>query len=73
MTNLNYVETNSGVTVLFNADQLINRTGAFAIRVTQNGDIEMFLVTEEGGVWTQLDEYDWTTLHTAYAPSFEKH
>lgn len=73
MTNLNYVETSSGVTVMFNADQLINRMGAFAIRVTQNGDIEAFLVTEEGGIWTSIEEFDWTVLHTRYAPEFEKH
>jgi hypothetical protein len=73
MTNLNYVETSSGVTVMFNADQLINRMGAFALRVTQNGDIEAFLVTEEGGGWVSIEEFDWTVFPTRYAPEFEKH
>lgn len=73
MTTLNYIETSSGVTVLFKPEQLISRMGAYALRVTQNGDIEAFLVTEEGGGWVSIEEYDWTVLNTSLAPSFEKH
>lgn len=56
MNVLSYFETTSGGTVIADPARLLNMLGALALRVTQGGDIEAFLVTEDGPGWVGLDD-----------------
>lgn len=50
------VETNTGVNVFLDPERLKNMLGALAVRVTATGDVEAFLITEEGAGWVALED-----------------
>lgn len=59
------VETTTGVNVFLDPERLKNMLGALAVRITATGDIEAFLVTEDGPGWVDLTDCQFHSIPAA--------
>lgn len=65
MSTLSYFETTSGGTVVMDPSYILSLLNALALRVTQSGDIEAFLVTEDGPGWVDLTDCQFHSIPAA--------